>query len=117
MDLRRLLLILLSALSLHLQALCEAGETVALSEDYRSYRTARNSQVPRSNTTGFILKYALITANSPDCEPSLVDNFPVGVQYRTISGSDGVSEWMDLYSPNMPGKHQVHSSQDINKYT
>ena len=100
----RLSLILLSAFSLYLPPLSEAGRT--LSEDHRSYRTARNSQAdPEAPRSAFTFKYTLITANSPDCEPSLVDNFPVRVQYRTISGSDGrgVSEWMD--SPNMPGKH------------
>ena len=65
---------------------------------------------PQSNRTGFTVEYTLATANSPDCEPSLVDNFPVRVQYRTIIGAgDGgqssisVSEWMDSMSPNMPG--------------
>ena len=59
------------------------------------------------NTTGFTVEYTLITVNSPDCEPSLVDSFPVRVQYRTISDGDGelsntsVSEWMD--PPNIPG--------------
>ena len=114
MSLRRFLLILLSVLSLHLQPLCEAGAGEILSEGRRSYRTARNSQddpqAPRSNTTGFIFKYTLITANSPDCDSSLVDNFPVRVQYRTIGAGSGgeksntsVSQWMD--SPNMTGKH------------
>ena len=57
-----------------------------------------------------VFKYTLTTANSPDCERSLVgDNSPVRMQYRTISVSDGeksntsVSEWMDF--PNMSGKH------------
>ena len=65
---------------------------------------------PTPETTGLTVQYTLIVANSPDCEPSLVDNFPVRVQYRTIvTGGDGeqnnndISEWMD--SPNMPGMH------------
>ena len=70
-----------------------------------SPRTIRN--VPErqddSNTTrGFLVEYTLITANSPDCEPSLVDNFPVRVQYRLITPEDDstVTEWTD--SPNTP---------------
>jgi hypothetical protein len=73
---------------------------------------AEGQQTPQ--TTGFTVEYTLIIANSPDCERSLVDNFPVRVQYRTIiTGDDGgtnnngtsVSEWMD--SPNMPGIHDI----------
>ena len=62
--------------------------------------------VAEGQTTGLTVQYTLITANSPDCEPSLVDNFPVQVQYRTIiTGGDGesVSQWMD--SPRMPGSY------------
>ena len=65
---------------------------------------------PTTQTNRLTVEYTLIIANSPDCEPSLVDNFPVRVQYRTImTGGDGgqnnsrVSEWMD--SPNVPGIH------------
>ena len=91
------LAILLSALlrwPLNLQPLC----------------VAEGQQTPRPERTGFTVQYTLIIANSPDCEPSPVDNFPVRVQYRTIvTGGDGgqnnnsVSEWMD--STNMPGMH------------
>ena len=50
----------------------------------------------QENMSGFIFAYSLMTVNSPDCGPSLVDNFPVRVQYRTIRDSDtSVSEWMD----------------------
>ena len=74
-----------------------------------SPRTIRNvpEQQDDSNTTrGFLVEYTLMTANSPDCEPSLVDNFPVRVQYRLITPAevnlDGstVTEWR--YSPNTP---------------
>jgi hypothetical protein len=92
MRVRLAVTVLLSVLqwSLNLQPLCVAAE---------------RQQTPQ--TTGFTVEYTLIVANSPDCERSLVDNFPVRVQYRTIiTGGDGgtnnnVSEWMD--SPNMPG--------------
>ena len=87
------LAVLLSALlrwPLNLQPLCVAEEQ------------------PTPETTGFTIQYTMIIANSPDCEPSLVDNFPVRIQYRTImTGGDGgqnnsrIREWMD--SPNMPG--------------
>ena len=76
------------------QSLCEATET-----------SSQNHDVGADH--GFIVEYTLITANSPDCVASLVDKFPVRVQYRTIIGDDGgqsntsVSEWMD--SPNLPG--------------
>jgi hypothetical protein len=68
--------------------------------------------VAEGQTTGFTVEYTLIIANSPDC--SLVNNFPLKVQYRTIiTGGDGgqnngvtVSQWMD--SPNMPGIYNIH---------
>jgi hypothetical protein len=83
----RPLTVLLLQWLLNLRPLCVAAET--------------------PQTTGFTVEYTLIIANSPDCERSLVDSFPVRVQYRTImTGGDGgknnsVSQWMD--SPNMPG--------------
>ena len=70
------------------------------------------------NATGFIVAYTLITANSPDCENSLVDNFPVRVQYRTVSDGDGeqsntsVNEWMG--SPNVPGS-RVNNATNLYK--
>ena len=61
-------------------------------------------------TAGFTVQYTLMTANSPDCEPSLVDDYPVRVQYRKLVSGDGDrgqnnsgSEWMD--STHMPGTH------------
>ena len=89
------LTVLLSALPrwpLNLQPLCVAEEQ------------------PTPQTTGLTVQYTLIIANSPDCEPTLVDNFPVIVQYRTIiTGDDGgqnnsVSQWMDSPS-RMPGSY------------
>ena len=65
---------------------------------------------PTPQTTGLTVQYTMIIANSPDCERSLVDNFPVIVQYRTImTGGDGgqnnsVSQWMDSPS-RMPGSY------------
>ena len=90
------LAVLLSALlrwPLNLQPLCVAG----------------GQPTPWPQTTGLRVQYTLIIANSPDCEPSLVDSFPVRVQYRTImTGGDGgqnnnVSQWMD--SPRIPGSY------------
>ena len=46
-------------------------------------------------TRGFRVEYTLITANSPDCESSLVDNFPVRVQYRMIQRSEGSDDQID----------------------
>ena len=70
---------------------------------------AEGQPTPWPQTTGLTVQYTLIIANSPDCQPSLVDNFPVRVQYRTIlTGGDGerVSEWMDSpTSPRMPGSY------------
>ena len=69
---------------------------------------------PTPQTTSFRVQYTLIIANSPDCDRStLVDDFPIRVQYRMITTSDdggqnnnSVSEWMD--SPNMPGTRPMH---------
>ena len=100
MTLRLCIFILLIS---NLQSPCEAAET--------RRNVGANHQA--KNTAGFTVEYTLITANSPDCDPSLIDNFPLRVQYRTIIGSgDGgqsnssVIEWMD--SPNMPGKQQIY---------
>ena len=68
-------------------------------------------------TPHLTVQYTLVIANSPDCEPSLVDNFPVRVQYRTImTGGDGerVSQWMD--SPRMPGSYMyLHNYYNLLK--
>ena len=37
---------------------------------------------PIPQRRGFLIEYTLITANSPDCEPSLADSYSVRVQYR-----------------------------------
>ena len=95
----RLGLFILILLSSNPLSPCEATE--APSQDHN---VGADYQM---NTTGFIVAYTLITANSPDCEPSLVDNFPVRVQYRAIIDGDGeqsntsVSDWMG--SPDAPG--------------
>ena len=49
-----------------------------------------------------IVEYTLVMANSPDCEPSLSDDFPVRVQYRTISDLEvnAANNWID--SPFKP---------------
>ena len=89
------LVLLLSALPrwpLNLQPLCVAEE---------------QPPTPWPQTTGLTVQYTLITANSPDCEPSLVDNFPVQVQYRTImTGGDveRIGQWMNSPS-RMPGSY------------
>ena len=72
---------------------------------------------PAHNTTeGFLLEYDLITANSPDCEPSLqIDSYPVRIQYRmitypSVNGNSDVGntskEWIDSpYAPTpIPGE-------------
>ena len=89
---------------LNLQPLCVAG----------------GQPTPWPQTTGLTVQYTLIIANSPDCEPSLVDNFPVRIQYRTImTGGDGgpnnsVSQWMD--SPRMPGSYMyLHNYYNLLK--
>ena len=47
------------------------------------------------------VSYTLVTVNSPDCEPSLADDYPVVVQHRRVSPGKGdsaatgvASEWM-----------------------
>ena len=72
-------------------------------------------------TRGSRVEYTLVTANSPDCEVSLVDNFPVRVQYRLIqetsNGADSQSstKWMDpLCTPSViPGESFLHSKQTL----
>ena len=77
-------------------------------------------------TRGFRVEYTLVTANSPDCEFSLVDDFPVRVQYRLIrqrsetsngadSQSSTVTEWMDpLCMPSVtPGENFLYSKQTV----
>ena len=74
-------------------------------------------------TRGFRVEYTLVSANSPDCEFSLVDNFPVRVQYRLIqetsngtdSQSSTVTEWMDpLCTPSVTqGENFIHSKQTV----
>ena len=65
-------------------------------------------QPPESDVNeGFAADYTLITANSPDCEPGLADNFPVRVQYRTASPSESqFGQWTDsLFAPIVTGQH------------
>ena len=72
------ILILLAVLSL---SLCKATDARLLKDHHspcRLSRTARNLQA-ESLQTAITIEYIVITANSPDCEPSLVDNFPVRV--------------------------------------
>ena len=87
-----------------LKSLCEATGVGLQFQDRGLYRIARSV----ADATAFTIEYTLITANSPDCEPSLINDYPVRVQYRTIiGGGDGrgqnnsVSEWMD--SMDIPG--------------
>ena len=67
---------------------------------------AEEQPTPWLQTTGLTVQYTLIIANSPDCEPSLVDNFPVQVQYRMImTGGNGESVSQGMDSPMMPGSY------------
>ena len=99
-----------------LKSLCEA--TGIQFHDRGLYRIARSV----ADETAFTIEYTLITANSPDCEPSLIDKFPVRVQHRTIiSDDDGggqnnsVSEWMD--STNISGTYSDRLARSkINAY-
>lgn len=97
----RLGISILVLLLLTLESACEATEKPSQDLNVGADHHA--------NVTGFIITYTLITVNSPDCEPSLIDDFPVGVQYRMISNGDGeqsntsVSEWMGSTSPKAPG--------------
>ena len=114
---------LLLLLCLHsLPTLCAIGasaETESRLPD-RSAKVAMssssiNSRIVREvsqNQTQFSVEYTLLTANSPDCaEPSMVDNFPVRVQYRTVTlmeDDNGIninrgsaSQWTDLESPTL----------------
>lgn len=63
----------------------------------RAIRSAPESNpcLNSDTTRGFRVEYTLITANSPDCESSLVDNFPVRVQYRMIQRSEGSDDQID----------------------
>ena len=62
------------------------------------------SKLPQESnmTQGFSIEYTLITANSPDCESSLADNYPVRVQYGVTSGNENrsINEWRS--SPFVP---------------
>ena len=97
----RLSIFILVLLVLKLVFPCEATEKPSQDRNNGAYHHA--------NMTGFIATYTLITVNSPDCEPSLIDDFPIRVQYRMISNGDGeqnnisISEWMGSTSPKAPG--------------
>ena len=74
-------------------------------------------------TRGFRVEYTLVTANSPDCEYSLGDNFPVRVQYRLIhqrsetsnGAASTVTKWMDpLCTPSVTqGENFLHSKPTV----
>lgn len=83
----RLGIFIVVLLTANLRSFCKAAEPPQDSNVGADYQ---------ENISGFIFAYTLMTVNSPDCGPSLVDNFPVRVQYRTIRDSDtSVSKWMD----------------------
>ena len=72
---------------------------------HSSHKAHRSVPSQPSNTLqGFSIHYTLISANSPDCDPSLADNYPVTVQYRHqfIIGDANwnMSEWIS--SPLAP---------------
>ncbi len=98
----RLGVFVLVLLLLNLESPCEAME-----KPFQDLNVGADHHA--INMTGFIITYTLIIVNSPDCEPSLIDDFPVRVQYRMISNGDGeqsntsISEWMGSASPRAPG--------------
>ena len=105
----------ISTMLLPLQPTAQAMKLSDLHDIATPRLTVRDVPAHTDTTQGFRVEYTLITANSPDCEPSLVDNFPVKVQYRITSRSSDVlqnnflnrsAEWMDSpYSPAlMPGE-------------
>ena len=104
--------------SLSQPSLCEARNTLSVTASEVSAASRREtSSIVRRNAPsrpppsesdmdeGFIaVDYTLMTANSPDCESSLVDNFPVRVQYRRASPGQAPSAWMDSpFAPTMTG--------------
>ena len=124
-----------STVLLSLQPTTQAKKPSDLSDNVPASRTASSRAIRSApqqspaqdsndgclNTTrGFRVEYTLITANSPDCELSLVDNFPVRVQYRTTignGGEGGLSEWMD--SPCtlavMPGENFLFNVYSVSE--
>ena len=62
---------------------------------------AANSADTRTAGESLAVSYTLVTVNSPDCEPSLADDYPVLVQHRRVSPGKGdsaatgvASEWV-----------------------
>ena len=87
----------------------------------RSAMSPAHDSCLNNATRGSRVEYTMVTATSPDCEFSLVDNFPVRVQYRLIqetsNGADSQSstEWMDpLCTPSVTsGENFIHSKQTV----
>ena len=65
------------------------------SQTSRVFRRTASSQPQPPSSDGFTVEYTLITVNSPDCESSPVDKFPVRVQYRDASPDGTPGEWRD----------------------
>ena len=76
-----------------------AGTASSSSGASRKQRLFRRNVPPRLST----IEYTLMTLNSPDCESSLADNFPVRVQYRELSPDRTPGKWMNLNSTIVPG--------------
>ena len=67
-------------------------------------RTASSAQPQPPASDGFNVEYTLITVNSPDCESTPIDKFPVRVQYRDTSPGITPGEWRDPANASMPGQ-------------
>lgn len=89
----------------------------------RAIRNAVSDSCLNNAARGFRVEYTLVTANSPDCEYSLGDNFPVRVQYRLIhqrsetsnGAASTVTKWMDpLCTPSVTqGENFLHSKPTV----
>lgn len=124
MNLSILLILHLLILSLYTSARAESHFDGKIRRSHQDYRLVFDSQskqakvnrrsvdvggspLPTSDheeggNSRLIVEYTLVMANSPDCEPSLSDDFPVRVQYRTISDLEvnAANNWID--SPFQP---------------
>ena len=108
---------------LSLQPIAQAKNPPGLTDRRSASRTAlqratRSIPPPLNTTGGLRVEYTLITANSPDCDPSLADNFPVRLQYRLIrptqaaENSQMATEWMasPQSTPSLvPGEKLPHT--------
>ena len=105
---------------LSLQPIAQAKNPPGLTDRRSASRTAlqratRSIPPPLNTTGGLRVEYTLVTANSPDCDPSLIDNFPVRLQYRLIrpqAAENDSYEWMasPQCTPSLvPGEKLPHT--------